>query len=189
MSKKTKHTQNQAVLSIFFWFADKWFTGTCKYDMIAPDILVEIKKKGFLIFMADALAYLRQRQENGGFNELLGMRVRTIREGYAEIELPTNPNLLNALGNAHGGAIYALCDTAAGTAAASRGRVGVTLGGSIQYLRPGKSGQSLFAKTREIKVGKTTAVYGVTVTDETGAQVADATFTMFYIGENTELLK
>ncbi len=56
--------------------------------------------------MADALAYLRQRQENGGFNELLGMRVRTIREGYAEIELPAHPNNLNALGNAHGGAIY-----------------------------------------------------------------------------------
>lgn len=139
--------------------------------------------------MSDTLAFLRQRQENGGFNELLGLHVRTIRPGYAEVELPAGPGNLNALGNAHGGAIYALCDTAAGTAAASRGRVGVTLNASIQYLRPGKNGQSLFAKTREIKVGRTTAVYGVTVTDEAETEVADATFTMFYVGENMERLK
>ncbi len=63
--------------------------------------------------MADALAYLRQRQENGGFNELLGLRVQHIRPGYAEIVLPANENNLNPLGNAHGGAIYALCDVAA----------------------------------------------------------------------------
>lgn len=157
--------------------------------MITPDILVEINQKGFLIFMSDTLAFLRQRQESGGFNELLGMRVRTIRPGYAEVELPAGDCNLNVLGNAHGGAIYALCDTAAGTAAASYGRVGVTLNASIQYLRPGKGGQSLFAKTREIKVGRTTAVYGVTVTDGEGTEVADATFTMFYVGENTEMLK
>ena len=88
--------------------------------------------------MSDTLAFLRQKQENGGFNELLGMRIRTIRPGYAEVELPADERVLNALGNAHGGAIYALCDTAAGTAAASYGRVGVTLNASIQYLRPGK---------------------------------------------------
>lgn len=139
--------------------------------------------------MSDTLTFLRHRQENSGFNERLGMRVRALRPGYAEVELPASPYILNTLGNAHGGAIYALCDTAAGTAAASRGRVGVTLDASIRYLRPGKNGQSLFAKTREIKVGKTTAVYGVVVTDETGTEIADATFTMFYIGEITELSK
>ena len=138
--------------------------------------------------MSDTLAFLRQKQENGGFNELLGMRIRTIRPGYAEVELPADERVLNALVNAHGGAIYALCDTAAGTAAASYGRVGVTLNASIQYLRPGKKGQSLFAKTQEIKVGRTTAVYGVTVTDEDDTEIAQATFTMFYIGERTESL-
>lgn len=139
--------------------------------------------------MADALAYLRQKQENGGFNELVNMHVRAVREGYAEIELPASPNNLNGLGNAHGGAIYSLCDVAAGTAAASRGRVGVTLNASIQYLRPGKEGLALFAKTREIKHGRSTAIYNVIVTDEEGTEIADATFTMFYIGDCAELLR
>lgn len=139
--------------------------------------------------MADALTYLRNRLENGGFNELLGLRVRHIRSGYAEIELPANPANLNPLGNAHGGAIYALCDVAAGTAAASYGRAGVTLNASINYLRPGKNGKALIAKTREIKNGRTTAVYGVDVTDEDGTVVADATFTMYYIGDSADSLK
>lgn len=139
--------------------------------------------------MADALAYLRQRQEKGGFNELLGLRVNHIRQGYAEIELPARPENLNPLGNAHGGVIFSLCDVAAGTAAASSGRVGVTLNASINYLRPGKQGQSLIAKTREIKTGRTTAVYGVDVTSEDGTEVASATFTMYYIGDSAALLK
>lgn len=99
--------------------------------------------------MSDTLAFLRQKQENGGFNELLGMRIRTIRPGYAEVELPADERVLNALGNAHGGAIYALCDTAAGTAAASYGRVGVTLNASIQYLRPGKKGSPCLQRHRK----------------------------------------
>ena len=139
--------------------------------------------------MADALAYLRQRQENGGFNELMGLRVNHIRQGYAEIELSAKPDNLNPLGNAHGGAIFALCDVAAGTAAASYGRVGVTLNASINYLRPGKQGKNLIAKTREIKVGRTTAVYGVDVTDSDGTEVANATFTMYYVGDSATLLK
>ena len=88
--------------------------------------------------MSDTLAFLRQKQENGGFNELLGMRIRTIRPGYAEVELPADERVLNALGNAHGGAIYALCDTAAGTAAASYGRLGVTLNASHRESASGE---------------------------------------------------
>lgn len=132
--------------------------------------------------MADTLAYLRSKIENDGFNEMVGMRVRSLHKGYAEVELPASHNNLNALGNAHGGAIFALCDAAAGTAAASYGRVGVTLDANIHYLRPGKGDQALIAKTREIKVGRTTAVYQVYVTSEDGTDVAEATFTMFYVG-------
>lgn len=131
--------------------------------------------------MADALTYLRQRQEQGGFHELLGLRVRHIGPGYAEIELPARPENLNPLGNAHGGAIYALCDVAAGTAAASYGRAGVTLDASIHYLRPGKSDQTLVARTKERKCGRMTAVYDVEVVDEQDTVIASATFTMYYI--------
>lgn len=139
--------------------------------------------------MQDELAYLRQRQESAGFNQLLGVRVRHIADGYAEIELPAKPENLNPLGNAHGGAIYALCDVAAGTAAASYGRVGVTLNASINYLRPGKKEQALVAKAYEIKKGRTTAVYRVEVTAQDDTLIADASFTMYYIGESVERIK
>lgn len=131
--------------------------------------------------MSDALVYLRTRQENGGYNGMHGLRVVAVREGYAEVMLPASEKILNPLGDIHGGAIYTLCDVAAGTAAASRGRVGVTLSANVNYLRPGRAGEALTAVTKEVKHGRQTAVYEVEVTQ--GERViASAIFTMFYVG-------
>ncbi len=135
--------------------------------------------------MGDALVYLRERQENGGYNKMHGLRVQAVREGYAEVLLPASGDLLNPLGNVHGGAIYTLCDVAAGTAGASRGRVGVTLSASINYLRPGYAGEALTAVTREIRYGRQTAVYEVTVR-QGERLIATALFTMYYAGPSQE---
>ena len=137
--------------------------------------------------MSDALVYLRERQENGGFNRAHGLRVLTVREGYAEILLPPSNDILNPLGNVHGGAIYSLCDVAAGTAGASHGRVGVTLSASINYLRPGYAGEPLTAVTRAVKCGKQTAVYEVDVT-QGDRLIATAMFTMYYVERPLESL-
>ena len=138
--------------------------------------------------MADALVFLRERQENGGYNRLHGMHVLTVREGYAEVSMPAASNVLNPLGNVHGGALYTLCDVAAGTACASRGKVGVTLSANINYLRPGHAGEELIAATKEIKVGAQTAVYEVTVM-QGERHVATGIFTMFYVDQPLEALK
>lgn len=137
--------------------------------------------------MSDALVYLRSRQENGGYNALHKLRVVTVREGYAEVMLPAGEQLLNPLGNVHGGAIYTLCDVAAGTAGASRGRVGVTLSANINYLRPGLAGEPLTAVTNEVRHGKQTAVYGIEVR-QGERLIATATFTMYYVDRTVESL-
>ena len=123
---------------------------------------------------------LRQRMR--GFNKHVGVRVIEITEGGAVAELDLTPQTLNPLGNAHGGAIFTLCDSAAGSAAASRGRIAVTLSGVINYLRPGIAGKTLRAAATEIKAGRSTAVYNVDVFDPEGTQVSNCTFTMFYTG-------
>lgn len=138
--------------------------------------------------MSDALFYLRSRQENDGYNAMHNLRVVTVREGYAEVLLPASPNILNPLGNVHGGAIYTLCDVAAGTAAASRGLVAVTLSANINYLRPGHAGEPLTAATREIKHGRQTAVYEVEV-HQGDRLIASAQFNMFYVGRDVESLE
>ncbi len=137
--------------------------------------------------MSDALVYLRNRQENGGYNGLHGLRVVTVREGYAEVLLPADERFLNPLGNVHGGAIYTLCDVAAGTAAASRGRVGVTLSSNVNYLRPGHAGEPMTAVTKEVKHGRQTAVYEVEVR-QGERLIAAAAFTMYYVDRTLESL-
>ena len=127
---------------------------------------------------------LRLRQQAGGLNKLLRMRVITLDEsGGATVEVDLDDDLLNPLGMAHGGTIFTLCDIAAGSAAASHGRVAVTLDSNIHYYRPGRAGTTLTAVAYERKRGKQTAVYMVEVHDGERRHIADATFTMFYTGE------
>lgn len=137
----------------------------------------------------DLQEILRWRQESGGFNHLCGIRVTDIGEGSSKAEVQVTPALLNPMGMAHGGTIYALCDVAAGTAAASGGRVAVTLTGVINYLHPGKPEQVLCAQAQAVKVGKTTAVYDVDVFDGTQRCIAHATFTMYYTDMTVEQLQ
>ncbi|MCB6365586.1 PaaI family thioesterase [Intestinibacillus massiliensis] len=126
------------------------------------------------------------RQRMRGMNRHVGVRVVEITEGGAVAELDLTPQTLNPLGNAHGGAIFTLCDSAAGSAAAARGRIAVTLSGSINYLRPGRAGKTLRAVASELKSGRNTAVYTVDVYDTDGTLVSNCTFTMFYTGQTVD---
>lgn len=132
--------------------------------------------------MADLLQRLNRRNEHGSYNMLNGLKILSAAEGYAEVLLPVRPEVLNPLGNVHGGAIYTLCDVAAGTATASTGRIGVTLSSSMNYLRPGRSDEDLLAKTSQLKCGRTTAVYSVDVY-QGERLIASGQFTMFFTGD------
>ncbi|MCI7125681.1 MAG: PaaI family thioesterase [Agathobaculum sp.] len=133
---------------------------------------------------------LRMRQEAGGLNKLMHMRVVTLdKDGGATVEVDLTDDLLNPLGMAHGGTIFTLCDIAAGSAAASHGRVAVTLDSTIHYYRPGRPGTKLTAVAYERKSGQKTAIYIVEVHDGEGRHIADATFTMFYTGQTLDDLK
>ena len=136
--------------------------------------------------MGDILQHLKARHEHGKYHQLHGLQILSLSDGYAKVFMPPSPNILNPLGNVHGGAIYTLCDVAAGTAAASRGRVGVTLSSSMSYLRPGHREEGLLAKTQELKNGRTTAVYSVDVY-QGSRLIANGQFTMYFTGETLEV--
>ncbi len=129
---------------------------------------------------------LQWRQNVGGFNQYVGIEVMGIWEGGARAALSLRPELLNPLGMAHGGTIFALCDVAAGSAAASRGIIAVTLTSTINYLYAGQPNEQLIAVATERKHGRRTAVYEVEVTDSTSRCIASATFTMFYTEKKVE---
>ena len=84
----------------------------------------------------------------------------------------------NALNGVMGGAIFTLADFAFAVSANHDHRPTVAQNVSISFLNSAK-GTKLFAKTTRIKSGRTSAVWQVDVTDETGQHIALFTGTGF----------
>lgn len=120
-----------------------------------------------------------------GYNRHNGIRLVEAADGRAVVEVQLSRESLNPQGTAHGGLIFSLADTAAGCACMSRGRVGVTLSGNVNYLRPGL-GTLLRAEATELHYGTKTALYRVTVRDDQGRAVSEQTITYFLSDKKIE---
>lgn len=130
-----------------------------------------------------AMEYLRSRLHKCEYHRLCGLNIISFGKGFAEVIMEPHKEILNPMGVVHGGAIFTLCDLAAGAAAASYGQASVTQCANINFLRPGKGTHRLTARTKELKKGRSTGIYEVTVTDEDDVMIARATMTMFFVGE------
>ncbi len=118
-----------------------------------------------------------------GFNRHNHIRFTVVQEGYCECEVELGEDSLNPQRVTHGSLLFGLCDCVTGIAAASIGREMLTQGANIHFLRPG-TGSKLTAKSRLIKVGRTTAVFGADVFDEKGKLVCQGTFDIFYTSDS-----
>lgn len=127
------------------------------------------------------------RNANNEFPRRNGIYTAKIEEGYAEVRMDDCTHVLNPVGSVHGGCLYTLADVAAGSAAASHGRWPVTLSGDMNYLRSGREPKTLCAKAKEIKCGKTVAVYHVDIWQDDEKLLATSTFTMFFLNKEIEL--
>ena len=65
-----------------------------------------------------------------------GILLTRLEPGYAKGELTFGPNLINPMGNVHGGALATLADVVAGCCACSKGGRCVTANSSMEFLRP-----------------------------------------------------
>lgn len=136
----------------------------------------------------DTLGLERLKQymnEDIGFNRHNGIRFTVLEEGYCECEVELTEDSLNPQRVTHGSLLFALCDCVTGVAAASYDRGMLTQGANIHFLRPG-TGSKLTAKSRLIKVGRTTAVFGADVFDEKGKLVCQGTFDVFYTSDKLD---
>ena len=108
-----------------------------------------------------------------------GILTTEIREGYAKACLTVEPRHLNAIRSVHGGLIFTLADTVAGSAASSRGSMMTTMDCTMHYLRAAIDVKYLYGTATEIKHGKTASLYQVEITDEKGTLIARGEFTYF----------
>ena len=110
----------------------------------------------------------------------LGMRIIDVGPGYATLAMTVTEEMTNGLGQAHGGFIFLLADTAFGLACNSRGDKSVAQHCQISFLRPGRLGDLLVANAHEVFQEGRSGLYDINVSvgDETIAEFRGASRTI-----------
>jgi len=117
---------------------------------------------------------LEEAQEffkNDRFATTNGARIEEITDDHCICSMNITDIHRNALGGVMGGAIFTLADLAFAVASNNDHRPTVALDVNIHYLSPPK-GNRLFARSKCVKSGRTTCIYEITVTDDSGRDVA-----------------
>ena len=127
------------------------------------------------------------RNQRSAFAKRMGIEVVELREGYARAVKMIHEEDTNPLGRAHGAVLFAVADTACGSAACSYGKKAVTLNSTYNFLRGGAVGDLITAEAREVKHGATISVYDAVVTDQDGKLVGSATMTFYTMDEPLDL--
>ena len=107
-----------------------------------------------------------------GAGQLLGIRIHTIRPGYARLGMTVRLDMLNGHHMCHGGLIFTLADTAFAYACNSYNKNTVASACHIDFLAPAKEGDILEAEAMEQSLSGRTGVYDITVRTRTGKTVA-----------------
>ncbi|MBJ3778211.1 hydroxyphenylacetyl-CoA thioesterase PaaI [Acuticoccus mangrovi] len=103
----------------------------------------------------------------------LGMRIVEVGDGTATLAMAVREDMTNGHGMAHGGFIFTLADSAFAFACNSSGQRAVASQCQVAYLRPAMLGDTLTARAVErFKEGRQ-GITDVTITDSSGAVVAE----------------
>ena len=100
--------------------------------------------------------------------------IEKMRDGHVVVTTKVVESSLNYYGNAHGGYLFTLCDQVSGLVVVSQG------------VKAGRLGDVLTIHGECVHSGRTTRVVDVDITNQDGANVCKATFTMFVTGVRDE---
>ena len=115
-----------------------------------------------------------------GFVHNNNYKLIEVKDNYCKLEGIMTKTSLNPYNMAHGGYIFGLADTAAGIASRTNGRIALTLGANINYLKKA-TGQKLIAEAQVLKAGRTISTYEVSIYNENQILVAKSTIDYCYI--------
>ncbi len=96
-------------------------------------------------------------------SDLLGIHFESIKPGYARASMLVTPQMLNAPGTAHGGAMMALIDVVHAAVSNSHGVLAVAQDVHTEFLNAGAAGDELVCEGFEISRTQRTAVFRIEV--------------------------
>lgn len=103
----------------------------------------------------------------------MGITLVETEEGAAVMTLEVVAHHCNGHGMCHGGVTFSLADSAFAFACNSRNQATVAQQNSITYIAPGKLGDVLTARAREVSLTGRSGVYDVTVKNQDGTTIAE----------------
>lgn len=131
-----------------------------------------------------AQAVVTQMMKEDLFSQWLGIEVIEIKEGYSKIKMTVREEMINGLGIIHGGVAFSLADSAFAFACNNRNNLSVALDTSINFLKPIRVNDVLFAEASEIHNGKSTGLYHILITNQHQNKVAVFKGTCFRTGKS-----
>ena len=136
--------------------------------------------------MEEEYAYLKKRiEEADGFIGYLPITIDSIETGCVRATLKMTKQILNPFGTVHGGCLFTVADSIAGTAAMTHGHYVTTISGHIHYLSPAAGIGGLKIVAEEIRAGKTILTYDVIFLDERDKVICKATMEYYALGKIT----
>jgi len=109
---------------------------------------------------------------NDQASQSLGMKIRSVGPGAAELTMTVRADMLNGHAICHGGYIFTLADSTFAFACNSYNFNTVAQGGAIDFLAPAREGDVLVATGRERSLGGRTGVYDIEVRNQRGETIA-----------------
>lgn len=102
----------------------------------------------------------------------LGIRLISAEQGRAVLAMTVRADMLNSLGQCHGGMSFTLADAAFACASVSSNQAGVGAHAAMDYIRPGMEGDVLTATARVRHQGKSASLVEVVVENQNSKQIA-----------------
>lgn len=121
--------------------------------------------------MAEACAKAMWNDDSA--SQKLGMALLHIAPGEATLTMTVTEQMTNGHGNAHGGYLFTLADSAFAFACNTYGQATVAQHCSITYVAPGALGDRLTAEAREVSRSGRSGIYDVRIQREDGTVIAE----------------
>ncbi len=121
-----------------------------------------------------------ERLEKNSFIHLCGIRVEKLEQDHSVLRMSYRSDLANPFGLYHGGALYTLADSAAGTAVHTDGRQYLTQNSAVYFLKNVSSGDVIAESVVKYR-GGTTCLAEVEIKSEDGTLLFRGEYTFFCV--------
>ncbi|MFV0384897.1 hydroxyphenylacetyl-CoA thioesterase PaaI [Paracoccus sp. (in: a-proteobacteria)] len=121
--------------------------------------------------LAEACTRIMWDDDNA--SQRLGMELIHVAPGEATLTMTVTGQMTNGHGNAHGGYLFALADSAFAFACNTYNQMTVAQHCSVTYIAPGALGDRLTATAREVSRKGRSGIYDVRVTRADGGVIAE----------------